>query len=77
MPVVLIELFGLQGLGAMLGIFFTATGISALAGPLLAGFLVDVTGSYRWGAAFALAMGLLGFAAILRLRADHIPVGAA
>ncbi len=73
MPVVLIELFGMRNLGAVLGVFFTATGISALLGPPLAGFIVDFTGSYRWVAAFAFAMGLLGFAAVLRLRPDHAP----
>lgn len=72
MPVVLIELFGMHNLGAVLGIFFTATGISALVGPPLAGFIVDYTGGYRWVAAFALAMGLLGFAAVLRLKADQV-----
>ena len=72
MPVVLIGLFGLQNLGAVLGIFFTATGISAFLGPLLAGFIVDGTGSYRWVATFALAIGLLGFAAVLRLKANHV-----
>ena len=71
MPVILIELFGLQRLGAVLGVFFTATGVSALVGPPLAGFIVDNTGSYRWAAALALAMGLLGFAAVLGLRADR------
>jgi MFS family permease len=73
MPVVLIELFGLQNLGAVLGVFFTATGISAVLGPPLAGVIVDYTGGYRWVAAFAFAMGLLGFAAVLRLRTDRMP----
>ena len=73
MPVVLIELFGLQNLGAVLGVFFTATGISAVLGPPLAGVIVDYTGGYRWVAAFAFAMGLLGFAAVLRLKADRLP----
>jgi MFS family permease len=68
MPVVLIELFGVQNLGAILGIFFTASGISAVLGPLLAGFIVDATGSYQWGIAFALAAGTLGFAAVALLR---------
>ncbi|HSI02274.1 MAG TPA: MFS transporter [Reyranella sp.] len=72
MPVVLIELFGLQNLGAVLGVFFTATGISALLGPPLAGFILDYTGSYRWVAASAFAMGLLGFIAVLRLKTDHV-----
>ena len=66
-PAVLIDLFGLGGLGALLGIFFTATGLAALAGPLIAGLVVDLTGSYRWCVAFALATGLLGFAAIASL----------
>ncbi len=72
MPVVLIELFGMQNLGAVLGVFFTATGISAFLGPPLGGFIVDFTGSYRWVAAFAFAMGLLGFFAVLRLKADRV-----
>lgn len=72
MPVILIELFGLRNLGAVLGVFFTATGASALLGPPLAGFVIDRTGSYRWAAALALAVGLLGFAAVLRLKADRV-----
>ena len=68
MPAVLIELFSVQNLGAILGIFFTASGISAVLGPLLAGFIVDATGSYQWGIAFALAAGTLGFAAVALLR---------
>jgi hypothetical protein len=34
----------------------------------LAGFIVDATGSYQWGIAFALAAGTLGFAAVALLR---------
>jgi MFS family permease len=68
MPAVLIELFGVQNLGAILGIFFTASGISAVLGPLLAGFIVDATGTYQWGIAFALVAGTFGFAAVALLR---------
>jgi MFS family permease len=68
MPVVLIEFFGLGNLGAILGIFFTASGISALCGPILAGLIIDYTGSYQWAIVFALAMGALGFAVIAPLR---------
>ena len=67
-PVVLIEFFGLGNLGAILGIFFTASGISALCGPILAGLIIDYTGSYQWGIVFALTMGALGFAVIAPLR---------
>ncbi len=68
MPGVLIEAFGTQNLGAVLGIFFTATGIAAAVGPLLAGAIVDYAGDPRWAIAFALTMGLLGFAAVAPLR---------
>ncbi|MEO9190453.1 MAG: MFS transporter [Acetobacteraceae bacterium] len=67
-PVVLIEFFGLGNLGAVLGAFFTASCISALFGPLMASVIIDQTGSYQWGIAFALVMGVLGFIAIAPLR---------
>jgi hypothetical protein len=44
-PVVLIELFGLENFGAVLGGFFTASSISALCGPLVAGLIIDQTDS--------------------------------
>lgn len=70
-PVVLIEFFGLGNLGSMLGVFFTASGISAVCGPLIAGAIIDQTGSYQWGVAFALMMGMLGFLVVAPLRHDH------
>lgn len=75
MPAVLIEFFGLPNLGAILGIFFTASGISAGLGPLLAGWIVDVTGSYRWGIVFALVTATLGLLAIVPLRGDDAREG--
>ena len=74
-PVVLIEFFGLGNLGAILGIFFTASGISALCGPILAGLIIDYTGSYQWAIVFALAMGALGFAVIAPLRPHRVSKG--
>jgi predicted MFS family arabinose efflux permease len=68
MPTVLIELFGVQHLGAVLGIFFTASGISAIIGPPLAGFIVDLTGNYEWSIVFALLAGTAGFALVVPLR---------
>ena len=67
-PVVLIEFFGIGNLGAVLGVFFTASSISAVCGPLVAGLIIDQTGSYQWGVAFALVMGMLGFIAVAPLR---------
>lgn len=67
-PSVLIEFCGMQNLGAILGAFFTATGLAAVIGPLLAGYVVDASGSYQWGIVLALAMGVLGFLAIAPLQ---------
>lgn len=69
-PAVLIECFGLRNAGAVLGLFFTGSGLSALFGPWLAGLAVDLTADYRGGIVFALAIGLLGFIVIAPL---HIP----
>ena len=76
-PGVLIDYFGLQNVGTVLGAFFTASGLSALLGPLLAGIAVDLTGGYRGGIVFALATGLLGFIAIAWLRRPATPVSLA
>lgn len=69
LPSVLIDFFGLRNQGAILGMFFTASGIATLLGALVAGVIVDHTDSYHRGIAFALVMGLAGFAAILPLKA--------
>jgi MFS family permease len=73
MPVVLIELFGVANLGAILGAFFTASGIAAVLGPVLAAFAIDDLGSDQWGIALALATGVLGLAALLPLRGRMVP----
>jgi MFS family permease len=74
-PVVLIEFFGLENLGAVLGLFFTASSISAICGPLLAGLIIDQTGSYQSGVAFALVMGVMGFIAVVPLRRSTLSAG--
>ena len=66
-PSVLIEFFGIKDLGALLGVFFTGTGIAALLGPMLAGAIVDYWGRYDWAIAFALLIGAIGFIVILPL----------
>jgi len=68
-PAVMAELFGVQGLGAMLGALYSSSAISALVGPPLAGFVVDYTGSYLWAAGFAGAAGVVGFLILIPLKA--------
>ncbi|HVA68595.1 MAG TPA: MFS transporter [Candidatus Binataceae bacterium] len=81
LPGVVIELFGIQGLGAALGGILTSVGVASLLGPLLAGFLIDRTGSYQWAIAFALLTGIASFAALLSLRprptAEHLAAASA
>jgi MFS family permease len=74
-PVVLIEFFGLENLGAVLGAFFTASCFSAICGPLVAALIIDQTGSYKWGVAFALVMGVLGFVAVAPLGSRETSLG--
>jgi MFS family permease len=76
-PAVMIECFGLRSAGAVLGMFFTGSGLSALFGPWLAGLAVDLTADYRGGIVFALAIGLLGFIVIAPLRIPQPASGVA
>lgn len=66
-PAVVAELFGVRGLGAMLGALYTSSSISALTGPPLVGFVIDSTGSYLWAATFAGATGIVAFLIIIPL----------
>jgi MFS family permease len=64
-PAAAAELFGLSGLGAVLGALYTAGGIGGLIGPSAAGWLIDSTGSYT--PAIVAAM-VLGMASVVILR---------
>jgi len=66
-PAVLADLFGLGGLGGTVGAMYTAAGVGALAGPPLAGQIIDVTGGYRWAVGAALVIALASAASILPL----------
>jgi MFS family permease len=68
-PTVLAELFGVRGLGGLVGLVYTAAGIGALVGPPLAGVLVDATGGYRWAIAAAGLCAVAAFLALLPLPA--------
>lgn len=72
-PTVLAELFGVRGLGALVGLVYTAAGIGALIGPPLAGVLVDAAGGYGWAVVAGGLCGLLAFLSLLRLPARAAP----
>ncbi len=66
-PAVIAEIFGVRGLGVILGALYTSSSISALAGPPLAGFVIDRTGSYLWVAALAGGCGVIGYLTLIPL----------
>jgi MFS family permease len=66
-PAVVAELFGVDGLGGMLGALFTSSAFSSLTGPPLIGFLIDRTGNLMWPAILAGASGVLAFLLLIPL----------
>ena len=65
---VVTDVFGNAKVGTMMGILMIGWGFGSAAGPYLAGFVFDYTGSYGW--AFIIAGGglLLSACAILKLK---------
>ncbi|MHA6795808.1 MFS transporter [Pseudonocardia bannensis] len=66
-PTVVAEVFGLRGLGGLVGLVYTAGGIGALIGAPLAGLVIDATGGYRWSIAGAMVCATGAFLALLPL----------
>ncbi|MDY7105226.1 MAG: MFS transporter [Actinomycetota bacterium] len=66
-PALAAHLFGLRGLGGVLGAMYTSAGFGGLIGPPFAGLLTDLTGSYTAAIVAALCFGLVAFALLLRL----------
>lgn len=66
-PAVVAEIFGLRGLGGVVGLVYTAGAVGALLGPPAAGLLIDATGGYRWAIAGAGLCALGSFLALLPL----------
>jgi MFS family permease len=71
-PAVTAEFFGIEGLGRVLGTFYTSAGFGALIGPPLAGLIIDRTGSYRWAIVMALTMAMAAFCALLPLQGHSL-----
>ncbi len=67
-PAVAAAIFGIAGLGELLGILFTGFGLACIVGPPMAGVLVDVTHDFRWPIYVAAAAALLAFLAVVPLR---------
>jgi MFS family permease len=67
-PAVVADLFGVHGLGAMLGVVYGGSAFTSLAWPPLAGYIVDRTGSYSGVAILGAASALIAFALLYPLK---------
>jgi MFS family permease len=67
-PAVTAEMFGLTGLGGVLGALYTAAGVGGLIGPPLAGMLIDFTNSYTVVIVSAAVLSLVAFVCLLPIK---------
>jgi MFS family permease len=72
-PSVVAELFGVAGMGVVLGTLYTSIAATALFGPPIVGAIIDRTGSYQLGILFTIATTLAGFVVLLALRPRRVP----
>tara|TARA_Y100000768_G_scaffold2822_1_gene2071 strand:- start:10337 stop:11596 length:1260 start_codon:yes stop_codon:yes gene_type:complete len=76
-PVAVVGMFGLEGLGGVLGVQYTSAGLGALIGPIGAGAIIDATGSYTVaiiGAIFISLIATLSVVPLWRLNNSSDPV---
>jgi len=71
MPPMIAELFGLGSLGVLLGIVNAGGAIGEAAGPVLAGGIFDMTGSYQWAFLACATLGVIGIILTSLLRPTH------
>lgn len=69
-PIVISDRMGIAGLGSILGLLYTAPGIGALIGAPMAGWLIDISGGYRWSIIWCLVSGSLSVALLSGLPVD-------
>lgn len=69
-PAVTASLFGVEGLGELLGILFTGFGVASLIGPPVAGVLIDYTHDYKWPVFVAGAASVIALLLVLPLRSS-------
>ncbi len=66
-PAVAANIFGIEGLGELLGILFTGFGVACIIGPPLAGRMIDYSGDYKWPVVVGAAAALLAMLLVLPL----------
>jgi MFS family permease len=71
-PAVIADLFGIRGLGGLVGLQYTSAGLGALIGPPAAGLLLDATGSYTSAIVAALLAAVLALVVLAPLAAGAV-----
>ena len=66
-PAVAAGIFGVEGLGELLGFLFTGFGVACLVGPPLAGAMADYTHDYKWPVFLGTAAALCGLLLVTRI----------
>ncbi|MDP7068257.1 MAG: MFS transporter [Acidimicrobiales bacterium] len=64
-PVAMAGIFGLEGLGGVLGVQYTSAGVGALIGPITAGAIIDATGSYTVAIVGAIGVSLIATVSVV------------
>ena len=70
-PTTTADFFGTKNVGINYGLMFTAYGVAGIAGPVLAGNVFDMTGSYLWAFIPAGVACLIAAGISLGLKAPH------
>ncbi len=69
-PAVIAAVYGMRGLGGVIGLIYTSAAMGSLVGAPAAGALIDATGTYTWAVAAAMAAMTAAFGSLLPLSAD-------
>lgn len=67
-PALVATLFGVRGLGGLLGVLYTSAAVGSAIGPPVAGAVIGATGAYLPVVVAALALGTLATAVVLTVR---------
>lgn len=67
---VVADLFGVRGLGRIVGLLFTGAAVGSVAGSPGAGLLIDATGGYRWAIGATTLAAAASFLALLPVQRE-------
>ncbi|MFC1913969.1 MFS transporter [Chloroflexota bacterium] len=68
------ELFGRKAMGQILGLFVAAFGLGSTVGPILVGYIFDVTGNYQLGFLICLVLSIVALAMLIVLQPANVRI---